>query len=104
MSGENKTIGELLKYVDSDFNSGLAHFKCGINNVLYTLIIGAASEVIVESDINGFLLCELIKKVYPAVEFKICDNSYIVFNIDDKYISVICQDDHLKFQIVSRKL
>lgn len=103
MSGENKTIGELLRYVDSDFNTGLSHFKCGINNVLYTIISGMATEVIVESDINGFLLSELIEKVYPAVEFKVCDNTYVVFSIENKCISVICQDNHLKFQIVNGK-
>lgn len=103
MSGENQTIGELLKFVDSDFKSALQYFRSGINNVLYAIVNNMASEVIVESDINGFLLSELIEKVYPAVEFLVCDSSYIVFKVQDKCVSVICRDNRLKFQVRNGK-
>lgn len=103
MSGETKTAGKLLKYVDSDFSSGLAYFTSGINNVLCVLINGLESEVLVQSPINGFFLSELIEQACEGVEFKVCDSKYIVFSIADKCISVICNGTQLRFQLVNGK-
>lgn len=103
MSGENKTVEKLLRYVNTDFSSGMAYLKAGINNILYTLVSNMATEVIVESDINGFLLSELIEKSCSEVEPLVCDSNYIVFNVQDKCISVICDSNKLKFQIVNGK-
>lgn len=93
-------MNKYLKYAESDINSGLSYMKVGLTNIIEALKeSNTTSEIIVTSDINGFLLSELIEKVYPAVKFKVCNNAYVVFNIEDHYISVICDGDHLKFQI-----
>lgn len=103
MPRENQTIGELLRYVDSDFNSGLSYFKSGLNNILYTLMSGLASEIVVDSPITGYLLSELIENLFEGVEFQVCGRTYIVFTLKGQYISVICRDNKLKFQLTGGK-
>jgi len=101
MSGENKTIGNLLKHINSDFNSGLIYFKAGINNVISAISSGTKESIIIQSPINGFLLSELISETCKGVEFKVCDRKYVVFNSNDKCISVICDGNQLKFEVIN---
>lgn len=102
MSGEDKTVGELLRYVDSDFNSGYSYFKSGINNVISALVLGKASTVIVNISISGFLLAELIHAICEDARIDVCDYEYVVFRIQGKGISVICRDT-LKFILEDEK-
>jgi len=103
MSGENKTVGNPLKHVNSDFNSGLMYFKAGINNVIFAISSGINESIVIQSPINGFLLSELILETCEGIEFKVCDRKYIVFNSNDKCISVICDGNQLKFEVLNEK-
>lgn len=98
MSGKN-TSTRILNYVSSDLENGLTYIKLALGNIINSFINGTNAEYIVNCNINGFLLSELLEYYFSNITIDVCNKEYLVFKLENICISVNCNYEKLKFKI-----